>query len=105
MQTTAQTTTEFPSYTPSKADWSLIPSHMVGGLRRYIENGIGPGSFLTAVLCNDLREACGRADDINRACLFRYVQFLYMYAPSECWGTPAKFDAWCARGGLTAEAA
>jgi hypothetical protein len=95
-----------PSYTASGcADWSLIPPHMIGGLRRFIENGIGPGSFLTAVLCNDLRGACERADDENRDRLFQYVQFLYSYAPSECWGSPAKFDAWCKQGGLTARAA
>jgi large subunit ribosomal protein L9 len=36
---------------------------MIGGLRRYIENGIGPGDFLWAVLTNDLRGAIERADE------------------------------------------
>ena len=30
-------------------DWSLIPDYMIGGLRRYIERGIPPGHFLSAV--------------------------------------------------------
>jgi len=42
-----------------------IPPHMMDGLTRYIEHGIALGGFLTAVLENDLREACARADDIN----------------------------------------
>ena len=94
-------TTELPTYTASgHANWSFIPERMIGGIRRYIENGIEPGGFLSAVLCNDLLEACGRADDENRTLIFQYVQFFYCCAPSECWGSPAKFNAWCAHGGL-----
>lgn len=95
-----------PTYTPgNRADWTLIPFHMIGGVRRYIENGIPPGSFLTAVLSNDLRGAFERADDENRGCIEGYVRFLYSYGPSECWGSPAKFNAWCQRGGLIGRAA
>ena len=93
-------TAELPQYTETKPDWSLIPGYMVGGLRRYIENGIEPGSFLTAVICNDLKEACGRADDTNRYRLFQYVEFFYNYAPSDCWGSPEKYAAWINQGGL-----
>lgn len=97
---------DLPSYTPGRpADWNLIPAHMVGGLRRYIENGIEPGSFLSAVLSNDLRGACEKADDENRHRLFDYVQFFYCYVPSECWGSPSKFKDWCERGGLYGRAA
>lgn len=90
-----------PSYTVGgKSDWALIPDYMIGGLRRYIENGIAPGHFLTAVLCNDLRGAIERGDDTNTAVLPNYIRFLYNYAPSECWGSPEKFKAWIAIGGL-----
>jgi hypothetical protein len=88
------------NYIGAEPDWSLIPDYMIGGLRRYIENGVVPGDFLTAVLTNDLRGACARADDTNRDCLFQYVQFLYSYAPAPCWGSPEKFSAWIKRSGL-----
>lgn len=78
-----------------------IPEHMIGGLVRYIVHGIPPGSFLTAVLSNDLMEALGRADDVNRYCLHRYGQFLYSVAPSGCFRSPEAFDAWVAKGGLS----
>lgn len=95
-----------PSYTFGRpADWSLIPNYMIGGLRRYIEHGVPPGSFLTALLSNDLRGTFERADDDNRRCIENYVRFLYNYGPSECWGSPAKFEAWCKSGGLTARTA
>ena len=81
-------------------DWQLIPEHMRAGLRRYIENGIAPGDFLSAVLCNDLREACGRADEHNRHRLFDYIMFLHNYAPIGSWGSAYNFNRWCERGGL-----
>lgn len=81
-------------------DFSTLPEHMGGTVRRYIENGISPGHFLTAVICNDLREACSRADDENRRLLFEYVGFFYSHAPSDCWGGPEKYKAWMQHGGL-----
>jgi hypothetical protein len=90
-----------PPYTAyGRADWSLIPKHMVGGLRRWIEQGIVPGSFLSAVLRNDLRAACECADDVNRHRLFDYVKFLYCYPPAESWGSPENFESWRRKGGL-----
>jgi hypothetical protein len=61
---------------------------------RYLENKIPPGSFLSAVICNDLREACGRADMLSRVQLFDLVVWFYNYAPSNSWGSPEKFEAW-----------
>lgn len=91
------------SYTISgKADWSMVPPAMVGGIRRYIEDGIPPGHFLLAVLANDLSEACARADEANKYRIWDFVYFLYNYAPSECWGAPEKVAAWMRRGGLNA---
>jgi hypothetical protein len=63
-------------------------------LRIYIDHKIEPGGFLTAVLCNDLTEATGRADVYNRRKLFEYIQFLYNDAPGDCWGSREKVSAW-----------
>ena len=83
-----------------KADWSLIPEHMQSGLKLYIEEGIRPGSFMEAVLCNDLAAAFGRADFVNRHRVLEYVQFLYSYAPAECWHSMDAVEAWIEQGGL-----
>jgi hypothetical protein len=74
----------------------LIPQHMRGAVRRYFLKGIPPGSFLTAVLSNDLMEALGRADDDNRDALPRYGQFLYNYVPCGSYGSPDAVKAWIA---------
>jgi hypothetical protein len=75
-------------------DPSDIPDHMMAGLRRWIDNGVVPGSFLQAVLANDLRDACGQADESNILLLRAYVIFLYNDAPAACWGSPEKMQAW-----------
>lgn len=85
---------------PHSADWSLVPEHMRDGLKMYFDLGVMPGSFMTAVLSNDLRESFGRADEINRHRLFDIVSFLWMYAPASCWGSPEKVRDWVNNNGL-----
>ena len=63
-------------------------------LDRYVNHQIPTGGFLQAVLENDLKEACARADDINRYRLFEIVQYCYNEIPSICWGTPEKVSKW-----------
>jgi hypothetical protein len=74
--------------------YDRLPVGLRGGLERYIEHGVPPGHFLTAVLTNDLREACSRADDINRYLLWDIVGWLWNEAPAPCWGSPEKVSAW-----------
>jgi hypothetical protein len=53
-----------------------------------------PGEFLQAVLANDLKDACGRADSTNVHLLPVYVTFLYNKAPAACWGSREAIVAW-----------
>ncbi len=73
-----------------------IRDDMMAAIRRYIEERLQPGDFLTAVIDNDLAEAVGRADDENMANLPAFVGYFYNEAPSSCWGSPAKRRAWLA---------
>ena len=68
--------------------------HAGMSLWHYIERGRDPGGFLTAVLCNDLSKAVGRADGRNVELIPNYVKLLYNHAPSGCWGSEQKFWAW-----------
>lgn len=84
-------------------NWELIPEHMREGVKLYIEQGVRPGSFLAAVVCNDLKEAIGNADSINRERLADIVTFFYTYAPAACWGSPKAMKDWMkakAKGGV-----
>lgn len=71
-----------------------IPARMMLPLLRYAYGHEAPGHFLTAVICNNLSDAVGRGDRENVSNLPAYVGWLYNEAPSQCWGSVAKFNAW-----------
>ncbi len=71
------------AYYPIREDW-------YGALERYLNNGIMPGSFMTAVLENNLKEAIGRADVTNRSNLHNIVGYIYNHLPSNSWGSAEK---------------
>ena len=85
-------TTRYPH-----VDYSRLPGHMQDGARDYVEHGYEPGGFLLAVLCNDLTGAFGHADTENAAALGEWARWLWMEAPSQCWGSRAKVAAWIAK--------
>jgi hypothetical protein len=79
-------------------NYGRLPPHLQGGVRRYIEEGIPPGDFLTAVITNNLRLAVGHADSTSLAALTDIVRFFHNESPSGCWGTPEKMKLWMETG-------
>lgn len=77
-----------------------LPDSLIGGMQRWIEDGIPTGDFLTAVLEDSLSRAFGRADDLNRAAMFSIVSWIYNEAPGCCWGSKEKVKAWYMRRGF-----
>ncbi len=78
------------------ANYDRLPEHMRETARLYIENGYAPGHFMTAVLCNDLVEAAGRADRENQRALFDWACWLYNDVPTPAWGSLEKVQEWIA---------
>ena len=74
--------------------YDSAPNGLGPSIQRYIEHRIPFGSFMTAVVCNDLREACACADDDNKYLLFQIVQWFYNEAPHNCWGSKECVIAW-----------
>ena len=54
---------------------ALLPEHNIKAVFDYIQKGELPGDFLQAVICDQLFEACARADHINMLRLHGYVNF------------------------------
>ncbi len=71
-----------------------IPDNLHDGIMRYIAHGIQPGSFLTAVMANDLTESFARADMHSRATLFFIVEWLYQHCPITARGSNEAVRAW-----------
>lgn len=66
---------------------------IIDSLKMYIDHGIMPGSFLAAVLTNDLFGAMGFADSYNRATIFQITSYIYNNLPSDSWGSVEKVSA------------
>lgn len=85
---------------PKVTRYDSLPEHMQEGARRYVEQGVWPGDFLRAVLCDSLTEAFARADHINIACIGDWVLWLHNDCPHAAWGSEAAVQRWVERGGL-----
>jgi hypothetical protein len=65
------------------------------GLENYLLHGYMPGGFLTAVICNDLQLACGRADHWNKPRLPEIVNEVFFKLPAQAYGNAERMRAWC----------
>ena len=80
----------------------MIKESIIRGIRRYADEHCPTGGFLRAVLSNDLRESCFRADDNNVVDLVEIVKYCHWEIPSNCWGSPEKVEAWLEKRPLRA---
>jgi hypothetical protein len=71
-----------------------MPEHMEEGLYLYLTYRIPPGSFMLAVLSNDLIGAAQQADHINKNALFKWANFMYNFLPGKCYGSKENVQNW-----------
>ena len=71
-----------------------IPGVTMDALKRYIEQKTPTGGFLASLLSNKLFESMTRADTGNLAAIKEIVCWVYMHAPSDCWGSEEKVTKW-----------
>ena len=76
--------------------YDKLPPLLQSGAELYIEHGTPPGSFLRAVIANDLRTAVIRADNDNLVRLRDIVLWFDSHAPAGCWGSAEIMRAWIA---------
>jgi hypothetical protein len=76
-------------------DYTKVPvDYMRESVRLYVEDGIQPGSFLTAVICNDFAMAVVKADRQNGAALREWALFFLNEVPPTVWGSHDAMSAW-----------
>jgi hypothetical protein len=72
-----------------------FPETIPGSIRRWVDDRILPGGFLTSVLRNlPVSVVVRLADDHNARILPKIVSYLINYAPDECWGSAEKVERW-----------
>jgi len=79
---------------PEDFDNTLVPEHTQGALMRYVNDGLAPGGFLTAVITNDLIGADTRADAWNLNALPGIVMFMLNVMPSASIGSTENMERW-----------
>lgn len=81
-----------------------VPEHLIEGIDAHVREGRETGSFLFAVLTNNLRDAVLQADRHSLAGLPAIMGWLHNEAPHKCWGSPERVAAWRTQGGQFGEA-
>ena len=72
----------------------FVRADMVEALEEYVSLGRPLGDFLQAVIANDLRDAVGRADNLNVGQLPAFVAYVYNEMPSTSHGSRQRYTAW-----------
>jgi hypothetical protein len=83
-----------------EGEYAAIPERMRGGIIRWVEEGLPPGNFLSAIIRNDLSWTLAAADAENRELIPLYVRWFHWEAPAACHGSSEAAKAWEAQGGL-----
>ena len=79
---------------PWQINYSTAPNQsMVAGIKRYVENGIMPGHFLTALFSDKLTDTFARADGTNTPLIKEWVGWVYNEMPSNLVGSLDKMAA------------
>ena len=78
-------------------EYEKLPFGLRDGMQRYLENGIMPGHFLTAVLENNLFDAVMRADSTNLSLMPDIVKWIYNEVPWEAHGSERIVKAWVSK--------
>lgn len=73
---------------------SVVPTHLQPGLLLWVEKGVRPGGFLSAVLSNDLFVAAQRGDELSFIGLPALCRFLTKHAPEGSFGSPQFYRNW-----------
>lgn len=71
-----------------------VPIHTQEALGHYLLKGFAPGSFLTAVLENDLYRAVNTADHVNYQQIAAIAKWVYVTAPRGSFGNAETVQQW-----------
>ena len=74
-----------------------IRADMLASIRRYVEQGIRPCDFLTAIICDEpLSVIATLGDTDNLKNLMAFVSYFYNEVPTRAWHSRENMEAWIA---------
>jgi hypothetical protein len=77
----------------NNASWK-VPDHTYRAFVDYVDRQYEPGSFMMAVLTNDLYGAVCRADTVNKQHLPEIIKFVLNELPPGSYGSVANVRLW-----------
>lgn len=77
----------------------MIPNRIKEAILDHVYKGTPCGTFVTAVLENNLRDAIGHADEECYDNIMDIVSFCYNKIPCNCWGSDEIVEKWRKKGG------
>jgi hypothetical protein len=79
-------------------DYSTAPNQdMVPGIKRYVEKGLDPGHFLTALFSDELTNTFAHADETNTPLIREWVLWVYDEMPGDTVGSRATVQSYASR--------
>lgn len=75
-------------------DYSTIPGWVREEIDEWAAIASWPGTFVEAVLRNDLNDAFAKATEDEVRTLHSIVAYVYNFVPSPCWRSREKMVAW-----------
>lgn len=73
----------------------IVPPNLQSGLLLYFDKGIRPGRYLSALLANDLFEACRYADMVSARRMALVGLWVATHAPGHSVGSWEAVRDWC----------
>lgn len=74
-----------------------VRSDVLRAINMHVTEGHPSGHFVTAVLENDLFEACARADPDSAAQLSAIVGYIYNCVPPRAYGSREQITSWASK--------
>jgi len=76
-----------------RPDEKEAPEQIIASLILYRDEGVPPGSFLEAVLANDLWQSVSKADEDNLLTLHHIVAWLHWNMPGDIWKSHERIES------------
>jgi hypothetical protein len=71
-----------------------VPASIVAAIDRFVQHRIAPGSFVRAILSNDLTGAFRTADEDSLRGLLDIMRYIHWNIPAGCHGSESKVKKW-----------
>lgn len=86
------------NFVHDKEEFNWIPDYTLEAIFNHVGHRQQVGHFVTALLCNNLKETFNRADSENVVAIRGLVTLLHCHIPAIAWGSESYVEQWLTAG-------